>query len=286
MKTLRLVLAWLFGVLFILLGIINLTQTPLIGIIELLVSIALLPITYQIIYKNTQKEVSSKKKAIITTVLIVVWFIICGIEGGKEREEQEKTFISEFNLNKKEIVSQINQLITEKKYDEAVSLADKYHSAKDQTVLELAEQARSELIKLKNQQKIDDLLNKLKDVPETKLEKQIELYYELLTLDPENSEYKTQNAKLQKELERQKLINSQFSSWDGSHRKLEKYIKSKMNDPDSFKHVETKYIDNGSDNLIIITSFRGKNAFGGVIVNTVTATVDLDGNITSIISWK
>lgn len=286
MKTLRLVLAWLFGVLFILLGIINLTQTPLIGIIELLVSIALLPITYQIIYKNTQKEVSSKKKAIITTVLIVVWFIICGIEGGKEREEQEKTFISEFNLNKKEIVSQINQLITEKKYDEAVSLADKYHSAKDQTVLELAEQARSELIKLKNQQKIDDLLNKLKDVPETKLEKQIELYDELLTLDPENSEYKTQNAKLQKELERQKLINSQFSSWDGSHRKLEKYIKSKMNDPDSFKHVETKYIDNGSDNLIIITSFRGKNAFGGVIVNTVTATVDLDGNITSIISWK
>lgn len=286
MKTLRLVLAWLFGVLFILLGIINLTQTPLIGIIELLVSIALLPITYQIIYKNTQKEVSSKKKAIITTVLIVVWFIICGIEGGKEREEQEKTFISEFNLNKKEIVSQINQLITEKKYDEAVSLADKCHSAKDQTVLELAEQARSELIKLKNQQKIDDLLNKLKDVPETKLEKQIELYDELLTLDPENSEYKTQNAKLQKELERQKLINSQFSSWDGSHRKLEKYIKSKMNDPDSFKHVETKYIDNGSDNLIIITSFRGKNAFGGVIVNTVTATVDLDGNITSIISWK
>lgn len=286
MKTLRLVLAWLFGVLFILLGIINLTQTPLIGIIELLVSIALLPITYQIIYKDTQKEVSSKKKAIITTVLIVVWFIICGIEGGKEREEQEKTFISEFNLNKKEIVSQINQLITEKKYDEAVSLADKYHSAKDQTVLELAEQARSELIKLKNQQKIDDLLNKLKDVPETKLEKQIELYDELLTLDPENSEYKTQNAKLQKELERQKLINSQFSSWDGSHRKLEKYIKSKMNDPDSFKHVETKYIDNGSDNLIIITSFRGKNAFGGVIVNTVTATVDLDGNITSIISWK
>lgn len=286
MKTLRLVLAWLFGVLFILLGIINLTQTPLIGIIELLVSIALLPITYQLIYKNTQKEVSSKKKAIITTVLIVVWFIICGIEGGKEREEQEKTFISEFNLNKKEIVSQINQLITEKKYDEAVSLADKYHSAKDQTVLELAEQARSELIKLKNQQKIDDLLNKLKDVPETKLEKQIELYDELLTLDPENSEYKTQNAKLQKELERQKLINSQFSSWDGSHRKLEKYIKSKMNDPDSFKHVETKYIDNGSDNLIIITSFRGKNAFGGVIVNTVTATVDLDGNITSIISWK
>ncbi|MWN89879.1 hypothetical protein GQ597_04025 [Gilliamella sp. Pra-s65] len=286
MKTLRLVLAWLFGVLFILLGIANLTQTPLIGIVALLVGISLLPITYQIIYKNTQKEVSSKKKAIITTVLIVVWFIICGIEGGKEREEQEKTFISEFNLNKKEIVSQINQLIIEKKYDEAVSLADKYHSAKDQTVLELADQARLELLKLKNQQKIDDLLNKLKDVPETELEKQIELYDELLTVDPENSEYKTQNAKLQKELERQKLINSQFSSWDGSHRNLEKYIKSKMNDPDSFKHVETKYIDNGSDNLIIITSFRGKNAFGGVIVNTVTATVDLDGNITSIISWK
>ncbi|WP_141673678.1 MULTISPECIES: hypothetical protein [unclassified Gilliamella] len=272
--------------LFILSGIVNFTQTPLMGIVALLIGIALLPITYQIIYKNTQKEVSGKKKAIITTLLIVVWFIISGVDRSKEREGQEKNLISEFNLNKQEIVSQINQLITEKKYDEAASLADKYYSAKDQTVLELGEQARSELIKLKNQQKIDYLLNKLKEVPKAELEKKIELYNELSTLAPENAEYKTQKAKLQKELQRKKLIHSQFSSWDGSHRELEKYIKSKMNDPDSFKHVETKYIDNGSDNLIIVTSFRGKNAFGGVIVNTVTATVDLNGNIISIISWK
>ncbi|WP_141674457.1 DUF308 domain-containing protein, partial [Gilliamella sp. HK7] len=212
MKTLRLVLAWLFGVLFILSGIVNFTQTPLMGIVALLIGIALLPITYQIIYKNTQKEVSGKKKAIITTLLIVVWFIISGVDRSKEREGQEKNLISEFNLNKQEIVSQINQLITEKKYDEAASLADKYYSAKDQTVLELGEQARSELIKLKNQQKIDYLLNKLKEVPKAELEKKIELYNELSTLAPENAEYKTQKAKLQKELQRKKLIHSQFSS--------------------------------------------------------------------------
>ncbi|MCX9105894.1 DUF4875 domain-containing protein [Aeromonas veronii] len=80
-----------------------------------------------------------------------------------------------------------------------------------------------------------------------------------------------------------KKLESQFSAWDGSHRTLERAIKKSMNDPDSYEHVETTYRDLG-DSLIVSTTFRGKNGFGGVVKNTVVAQVDLDGNILSIIS--
>lgn len=80
-----------------------------------------------------------------------------------------------------------------------------------------------------------------------------------------------------------KKLESQFSAWDGSHRALERVIKNGMNDPDSYEHVETTYRDLG-DSLIVSTTFRGKNAFGGMVKNTVVAQVDLDGNVLKIIS--
>lgn len=80
-----------------------------------------------------------------------------------------------------------------------------------------------------------------------------------------------------------KKLESQFSAWDGSHRTLERAIKKSMNDPDSYEHVETTYRDLG-DSLIVSTTFRGKNGFGGMVKNTVVAQVDLDGNILNIIS--
>lgn len=62
-----------------------------------------------------------------------------------------------------------------------------------------------------------------------------------------------------------------------------KLIKKTMNDPDSYKHEETVYWDKG-DHLIVKTTFRGKNVFGGVVKNWVIAKSDLDGNILEVIS--
>jgi hypothetical protein len=81
---------------------------------------------------------------------------------------------------------------------------------------------------------------------------------------------------------RKEQIEKHFSAWDGSHRGLTEVIKKSMNDPNSYEHAETRYIDRG-DHLIVITEFRGKNAFGGVVKNSVTAKVDLNGNVVEII---
>ena len=82
---------------------------------------------------------------------------------------------------------------------------------------------------------------------------------------------------------RKERIEKGFSSlWDGSHRELTKVIKGSMNDPGSYEHVETVSWDMG-DHLVVRTTFRGKNAFGGVVSNWVKAKTDLDGNVLEVI---
>lgn len=88
--------------------------------------------------------------------------------------------------------------------------------------------------------------------------------------------------KTQEEIREDKLSEN-FSGWDGSHIGLTKVIKKSMNDPSSYEHDETVYWDKG-DHLIVKTTFRGKNAFGGVVKNSITAKVDLNGNVIEIIS--
>jgi len=83
----------------------------------------------------------------------------------------------------------------------------------------------------------------------------------------------------------QEKIEKAFSGWDGSHIELTKVIKKSMNDPDSYKHVETVHWAT-DDHLIVKTTFQEKNAFGGMIKNKVTAKVDLNGNIIEIISQE
>lgn len=81
-------------------------------------------------------------------------------------------------------------------------------------------------------------------------------------------------------------FKGQFSAWDGSHRNLEKYIKSMMNDEDSYEHVETRYrlVLDQNPRAIVTTVFKGKNAYGGVVKQSVSAAVDIElGQILEII---
>ena len=79
-----------------------------------------------------------------------------------------------------------------------------------------------------------------------------------------------------------KWIENQFSPWDGSHIDLVKLVKENMNDPKSFEHVETRYSDE-KDGILIIMKFRGNNAFGGKVLNYVTAKADYKTNTIKII---
>lgn len=80
-------------------------------------------------------------------------------------------------------------------------------------------------------------------------------------------------------------VDSQFSSLDGSHIKLSEYIKSNMNNPDSYEHVETKFKES-KDFLLVITKIRGENNFGAIITTTYEAKCNLNTGDVITISKK
>lgn len=163
----------------------------------------------------------------------------------------------------------------------------RYNGVKDELAKAEADKARKA--------KITELTGKLPSVGATDYAQAKTIYAELVALDPSNKTYqqklerftKARDAQVAKEAakiaadlekaEHQKKIEAQFSGWDGSHRQFERLIKDAMNDPGSYEHVETKYIDKGSY-IRVFCTFRGKNAFGGIVKNTKIADFDLNGN--------
>lgn len=73
-----------------------------------------------------------------------------------------------------------------------------------------------------------------------------------------------------------------FSVWDGSHIELTKVIKAVMRDPASYQHVQTVFRER-DDHLLVTTTYRGSNAFGGIVTEQVTARVSMDGKVLSIV---
>lgn len=83
--------------------------------------------------------------------------------------------------------------------------------------------------------------------------------------------------------QRAEKIQKLFNAWDGSLYALVKYTKKSMNDAKSFEHVETRFSDNGT-NLTVWMKFRGKNMLGAMVLNTITAKVDYEGDVIAIVA--
>lgn len=85
---------------------------------------------------------------------------------------------------------------------------------------------------------------------------------------------------------RRDKINDQFSEYDGRHYILVSLVKDNMNDPGSFEHVKTDWGNHKEDSnkIVIYMEFRGKNAFGALVKNNVTAIADLEGNVLEIVN--
>jgi hypothetical protein len=150
-----------------------------------------------------------------------------------------------------------------------------------------------DLTNLYNQARIASITNQLKKIPTEQYNKNLNLYTQLANLDPDPNKHKSKidfyTSKVKEKQiadatakARDNLIGKGFSAWDGSHRALEKHIKKRMNNPDSYEHIDTKYYDRG-DFIIVTTRFRGANAFGGLVVNEMTAKAGLDGHLLEII---
>lgn len=133
------------------------------------------------------------------------------------------------------------------------------------------------------------VINKSKDYQETIIINRIFTEEEKIKYEKQKEKYRLERQtelKIEQEKreveQRNKLIEEQFSVWDGSHIKLTRLIKDSMNDPKSYEHVETLYWDL-DDYIVVSTTFRGSNAFGAIIKNSIKAKISIDGENIEII---
>lgn len=108
----------------------------------------------------------------------------------------------------------------------------------------------------------------------------VEKTISLKTAEPkqESVPVKTVKVKTPQE-EYDEWVKSKFSVWDGSCKSLKELTINNLNDPDSFKHISTKYwTQEDMKSIIVVMEFTAKNAFGGTIRSYSKGTLNRDSN--------
>jgi len=201
----------------------------------------------------------------------------------KYEAQQRVLLINKFKENKDKIINTIDDRIAKGDYRNALELIEQWQDIGDKDIKIAFKRARTAFV-----------VAELRMVPKEQYERNLSLYTELSNLNPESEQYNQKiefytaaaeqhRIKIEAADKRRKLIESGFSKWDGSHLALERYVISSMNDPDSYDHVETSYSDKGNF-ILVVTKFRGKNAFGGIVIDSISANAHLDGDLIGIIN--
>ena len=122
------------------------------------------------------------------------------------------------------------------------------------------------------------------------------IYQELAALQPSNQLWalkaeeirplveagKAQQDRADAQVARQKAVQLLFSGWDGSAHVVERGIKAQLKDPDSYKHIETKYVDTGFGNVTVTTRYSARNSFNAVVPSMAAAVVTPAGELLSL----
>jgi len=283
MKT---IIRWLFGVCFIFLSLTVLSTSFLGAILMLICGLFILPLSGNIIFNKLGLQDNTKAKWGIVIALLAVGTLITSSAGDKKATsilEQAEDLINN------EAIDEAKQLLIDKADENEFS--DKFTQLKSRI-----DKASDKDFQLTALGKMTD--DEFKLLEEKRLEK---TYFESKALNKyfkaKLYENRAERERLVAERERllaeekaniaknnrTKLIEKQFSSWDGSHRGLTRLIKESMHNPDSYEHVETRFRDDGKS-IFVITEYRGTNAFGGTVVGSISAIVDFDGNVIEVVS--
>lgn len=289
-------LKWIAGGVIILAGFSNFENDPISGIIFILIGIFILPIVQNLVDKKA--DLSTPAKYLIVIGGFAVAFYAGYTNQMNEEKKADKLVNQSIAAVSNNNFSKANKLLdeAEKLYrnddNKAVQVEntlDKLNSESflKTSLLNLSEEEFSNLKEgnldktiLQNDTLNAVLIAKMKENAGSRAE---------FIKEKEEQERLERERELERQREaraaaRKEKIEDQFSAWDGSHRKLEDYIERNMHDPDSYEHVETVYWDRG-DHLVVRTTFRGNNAFGGKVKNSVKAKVSIeDGEILEILS--
>lgn len=268
------ILYWIFGVLATLSGLAFLTISVIGGLVFLLIGLLLLPPVRDYVFNKYNVSITGTTRGVLIAVFFFVsmGFIIndgADSQIAKEQEEikaaaakkeqDKKDNLEYFAKNKSTILAQLNLQLENKDFKGVVDGAKKYLATNDTELNSVHNKAKERIL-------LDQINNTTIDPSNFNLLRST--YQQLSAINPNSKDYKknadyyakqakiVEDKRIKEVLKQQlaeqhkKQIEAQFSAWDGSHRGLEKVVKDAMNDPDSYDHVETRYVDKG-DYLIV-----------------------------------
>ena len=206
-------------------------------------------------------------------------------------QEKRDALMAEFLAKRLTLITDAQRLISQGDPVTAQTSLAKFAPLKDPEVGRLLDMATRHI---QSAQRVKQLSDELANKPD-KL-RSMAIYTELAALEPSNPLWptlmaenkpmvdamKAQQAKAETVAARQQSVKRLFSGWDGSVRSVEEAIKSRLKDPDSYKHVETRFTDSGSGNLTVFTQYRARNSFNAVMPGIATAVVSPTGELVSL----
>lgn len=288
----------IFLILFSLFIIAAFTDSWQTGLIWLMASLSLIIIL--ISYNRPGPRRLSREKKILLIILFGIFFIVGALflpeTVSTERNVTNKSELSEKQDSEKELVKEI--IIPKNIFKDSIKLneiRDKWASdiikewkgsyienfitSKDRGTIyfQLTKTASKGNWKIDAELHESILQEKFDKIISEKFNNESIVPNTVISLIPNEQQSNINSAKK----EREEVILRQFSLWDGSNRHLERYIKNNMNDPDCYEHIATNYIDK-NEYILVNTKIRGCNTFGAKIVQTISANIDLQGNIISI----
>lgn len=175
MKYIYLALNWIFGVLFLLIGLVFLFASTFVGITFIIIALLLIPSVRNFTYSKTKKEIPFNTRAIVIFVLFMSSLIfivqIPKYESQKIAEqeaqlqaekaakiaqkakiERQKT-IDYFNANSDKILSDARSALNLGEYKEVISLSSKYSVTENKELKELNSKAQAEMAAIEKAQK-------------------------------------------------------------------------------------------------------------------------------------
>lgn len=232
MKNVYLVLAWAFGIIFSVFGLITLVSSPLAGLMMIIGSLFLLPPIRNFFYTLTNISLSPKARSVAVFSLVIAFSIFLNQSLEIERqariaqEEAERTQkaqkirdenIAYFSANREQIISRAQTALLDEDYQSAIDACSKYIASGDSALIEINKSATDQLRAIKEaerlakeqeemQVRVNALLDRLKTVADTDAKQLRDVYQELTKYVPDNIEYQQKLAsysKKQAEIEAQ-----------------------------------------------------------------------------------
>lgn len=264
MKYVYLILNWVFGLIFLLTGVLFLAESPLAGL-SLIASAALLvPPVRDFVYVKTNKEIPLTARAISIFILFMAFGFF--VEQAQDRKQQQlaaeqaqeqaekaaklrRENIDYFNSNRERIISDLKTALSENDYQTVIANSNKYLVAGDKELEQMNVQAKKELAAIQKSEKTEKLLDEVKGVPTSEYEKNRDLYQQLLNLYPENALYKSKVAFYAEKIEEDKRKRAAEAAASAEARMLTaKWTYRASDDPMSSR--KARYANINSENTV------------------------------------